>query len=177
MIVPALLCPGANVSGKVHPVAANALPVTLKRVMVKLALPEFFKVSVRLWVLPIETASPKPIRQGLVLRCPEDCAAAKDENETSKMADKSVKEVELHREEEVLLTVRPLKRRNFLMRQGSLWTASPRFVPESRIGVRTRTLLGEVQPCRILQAETQSGEVSEVHSVVTKGHVRLHLME
>jgi hypothetical protein len=108
VIVPALLCPGANVRGKLHPVAANALPVTLKRVMVKLALPEFFKVSVRVVVLPIETASPKPIRQGLVLRRPEDCAAAKGENETSKTADKSVKEIELHREEGVLLTVRPL---------------------------------------------------------------------
>jgi hypothetical protein len=107
VIVPALLCPGVNVRGKVHPLAANALPVTLKRVIVKLALPEFFKVSIRVWVLPIGTASPKPILQGLVLRRPEDCAGASVENDSNNTADMSVKEVELLWEE-VLLTVRPL---------------------------------------------------------------------
>lgn len=107
LTVPARLCPGVKVRGKVHPLAEKALPVTLSRVMVSWELPEFFKVSVRVWVLPTGTALPKPIVQGLGVRCPEDCAGASVENDSNKTADMSVKEIELHREE-VLLTLRPL---------------------------------------------------------------------
>ena len=107
LIVPALLWPGAKVRGKVQPLAENALPVMFNWVIVSFAFPEFFRVSVRDCELPRETVSPKPIFQGLGVSWPEDCASARVENEVSRNADKSMKEIELHREE-LLLTVRPL---------------------------------------------------------------------
>jgi hypothetical protein len=64
-------------------------------------------VSGRVLVLPTATV-PKPTLQGVKASWPADCASARLEKELRKSSDKSVKEMELHREEEVLLTVRPL---------------------------------------------------------------------
>jgi hypothetical protein len=104
--VPALLCPGAKVKGKVQPREEKPGPVMPNFVMVRFDLPEFVRVSCRVAVFPTATV-PKVTLKGLSSSWPADSAQERLENTIRKSADKSVRKTELRRKQ-VLFTVRPL---------------------------------------------------------------------
>jgi len=104
--VPALLCPGAKVKGRVQPCAEKPGPVKPNFVMVRFDLPEFVSVSCRVAVFPTVTV-PKVTVKGLVTSWPADSAHERLENAIRKSVDKSVRKIEPRRKQ-VLLTVRPL---------------------------------------------------------------------
>jgi len=64
-----VFCPGAKVSGRLSPVTLKPEPVTLACEMVRLAPPEFCRVSVCV-VLPPTATVPKLKLEGLVLNTP-----------------------------------------------------------------------------------------------------------
>jgi hypothetical protein len=75
-------------------------------VMVRVDLPEFFRVSCRVAVFPTATV-PNVTVKGLGTSWPADSARESPENVIRKSVDKSVRKKELCRKQ-VLLTVRPL---------------------------------------------------------------------
>ncbi len=104
--VPALLCPGAKVKGKVQPREEKPAPVMPNFVIVRVDLPVFFRVSCRVAVFPTATV-PKVTAKGLGTSWPTDCARERLENVIRKSNENSVRKKELRREQ-VLITVRPL---------------------------------------------------------------------
>jgi len=101
-----LFCPGAKVKGKAQPSAEKPGPVMPNFVMVRVDLPEFFRVSCCVAVFPTTTV-PKVIANGLGTSWPTDSARKRLENVIRKSNENSVRKKELRREQ-VLITVRPL---------------------------------------------------------------------
>ena len=66
-----VLCPVVRVRGSVRPLIENPLPVTLAWVIVRLAVPELLKLTVRLLVVPTLTL-PKLTLVGLGVNCPPE---------------------------------------------------------------------------------------------------------
>ncbi len=101
--VPALLCPGARVKGKAQPCAEKPGPVMPNFVMVRLELPEFFRISCRVAVFPTAIVANVTVK-GLGTSWPANSASERLENAVRKSIDKRARETELRRKQ-VLFTV------------------------------------------------------------------------
>lgn len=99
-------CPPFRVTGYVRPLTAKPAPDAVACVTISFVLPEFVKVAVCVWPLPIGTL-PKLILEGFAVSCP-DPATAEEVSERSAERIKNTRNPHEIPHLECCLTIQPL---------------------------------------------------------------------